>query len=202
MKNTKGAIIPSDRSRLDVIKSKARKARMAKGRLILGVETVGRTHNVPAWMLDMAYQTQVVVGRPAKVSPWLNHPEAVREFGRECRSQGVTGVTKIADAAKHAVETAKQYPGERVMLTFIGDCFEEESVEELRAYAPELKRYGVQVVMGQDAVCERGEAVYKEFAQLTDGTYIQPFQMNDPQEIEKVMAEIKAAPRRIEHAGD
>jgi hypothetical protein len=172
---------------------------MAKGRLILGIETLGRANNVPSWMIDMAYQTQVVVGRPAKVSPWLSHPEAIRQFGQECRA---SGITRIADAAKHAVETAKQYPGERVMLMFVGDCFEEESVEELRAYAPELKRHGVQVVMGQDAVCERGEAVYKEFAQLTDGTFIEPFQMNDPQEIEKVMAEIKAAPRRIEHAGD
>ena len=123
------ALIPSDRARLDAIKTKARKARMAKGRLILGVETVGRTLNVPKWMLDMAYQTQVVVGRPAKVSPWLNHPEAVRQFGQECQAQGL-GITRIRDAAVHAVAVAKQFPGERVMLAFVGDCFEEESIEE------------------------------------------------------------------------
>jgi hypothetical protein len=200
MTNTR-AIIPSDRARLDVIKTKARKARMSKGRLILGVETVTRTHNVPAWMVDMAYQTQVVVGRPAKVSPWLNHPEAIRQFGQECRAQGIKGITRIADAAPQAIKTAKECPGERVMLAFVGDCFEEESVEELRAFAPQLVNHNVQVIMGQDAVCEKGEAVYKEFALLTDGTYIEPFQMNDPQEIEKVMAKIKAAPRRIENAG-
>lgn len=198
MITSKKSIIPSDRARLDVIKGKARKARMAKGRLVLGVETVRRTENVPAWMLDMAYQTQIVVGRPAKVSPWLSHPEAIRQFGQECRA---AGITRIKDVAQHAVETAKQYPGEPVMLMFIGDCFEEESVEELRACAPEMKKHGVQVIMGQDAVCEKGEAVYKEFALLTDGTYIEPFKMNDPEAIEKVMAEIKAAPRKIENAG-
>ena len=53
--------------------------------------------------------------------------------------------------------------------------------------------------MGQDAVCEKGAAVYKEFAQLTDGTYITPFQMNDPLEVEKIMAEIKAQPKKLSH---
>jgi hypothetical protein len=56
--------------------------------------------------------------------------------------------------------------------------------------------------MAQDRQCETGEVVYRELARLTDGTFIEPFTMNDPRAMEKVLLKLKAAPKRIGHADD
>jgi hypothetical protein len=53
-------------------------------------------------MTDLGYQTQVLVGRPVVISPWLTHHDAIKEFGQHCRA---VGITKIADVARHAIET-------------------------------------------------------------------------------------------------
>lgn len=180
------AIIASDRGRIDAILARTRKARMAKGRLILGLETVSRAANLQPWITDLAYQTQVLVGRPVIVSPWLTPLDAIKEFGRKC---GANGITKIADVARHTIEIVNGYPGEQITLLICGDCFDEDQ-DEIYSFAPLLKARGVRVIMGQDAVCATGEVVYREFARLTDGTFIEPFTMKDPCAMEKIVRQL------------
>jgi len=182
--------ITTDRSRLDAIKAKVRSARKAKGRLILALETVDRASLVPSWVTDLAYTTQVLVGRPAITSEWLSHPETIKEFGRSCHA---TGITRIADLARRTIETADMYPGERITMMMLGDCFADENENVLYGYAPLLRERGIRVIMGQDRPCEHGEPVYREMARLTDGTFIEPFTMNDPKEMEKVLVRLNDA---------
>ena len=181
------AIIPSDRGRIEAILARTRKNRQAKGRLILGLETVSRLATVKPWMTDLGYQTQVLVGRPVVISPWLTHHDAIKEFGQHCRANGIT---KIADVARHAIETVDRYPGEQITLMIVGDCFDEDQ-DEIYSLAPVLKARGVRVIMGQDAACPTGAVVYQEFARLTDGTFIEPFAMNDPRAIENVVRQLQ-----------
>ena len=123
------AIIPSDRGRIEAILARTRKNRQAKGRLILGLETVSRLATVNPWMTDPGYQTQVLVGRPVVISPWLTHHDAIKEFGQHCRANGIT---KIADVARHAIETVDRYPGEQITLMIVGDCFDEDQDRNLQ----------------------------------------------------------------------
>jgi hypothetical protein len=124
------AIIPSDRSKLDAIKAKVRRTRVAKGRLIIGLETISRASTIQSWMSDLAYTTQVLVGQ--LTSPWLNRLDDIKKWGQQCRAPGFT---KIADVARHTIETADEYPGERITMMIIGDCFNQHP-DELYSYAP------------------------------------------------------------------
>lgn len=72
----------------------------------------------------------------------------------------------------------------------VGDCFDEDQ-DEIYSLAPLLKARGVRVIMGQDAKCETGAVVYQEFARLTDGTFIEPFTMNDPRAMERVVRQLQ-----------
>ena len=165
----------ADKARIDGIRERMRKARIAKGRLILGLETVDRVATVRSWMTNLAHQTQVLVGRPVKISPWR-----------------ASGITKIADVAKHAIGVADSHPGERVTMMIVGDCFEEDQ-DDIYCSAPLLKSRGVRVIMAQDANNDHGEEVYQEFARLTDGTFMTPFEMNNPRELEKVLVKLQRA---------
>jgi hypothetical protein len=190
MSNT---IIPSDRSRINAILTRTRQTRMARGRLILGLETTSRAAILQPWCTELAYQLRVLVGRPIVISPWLFHLDAIKEFVRTC---GATGITKIVDVARCAVETAKAHPGEQITLMIVGDCFDDENQDEIYSFAPLLKARGVRVIMGQDAVCATGEVVYREFARLTDGTFIEPFTMNDPRAMEKIVRQLESSQRQ------
>jgi hypothetical protein len=99
--------------------------------------------------------------------------------------------------ARCSIEAADRYPGERITMMMIGDCFDDEDENTLYAYAPLLRERGVRVIMGQDAPCDHGEPVYREMARLTDGTFIEPFTMNDPKEMEKVLVKLAAAPTQV-----
>ena len=182
-----------DRARIDTILARARSARIARGLLILGLETIDRAANVKPWMLDLGYQTQVIVGDPHPiVSPWFKHADQIKQikaWGKQHRDTG--GLTSIVSMVQHAIESAKTYPDDRITLGVLGDCIN-DSEEEIYSYAPELKRRGIQVVMMQDAPCDTGQIVYQEFARLTDGTFIQPFTMNNPPELEKVLRTLTA----------
>jgi hypothetical protein len=180
----------ADKARIDGIRERMRKTRIGKGRLILGLETVGRVATVRSWMTNLAHQTQVLVGRPVNISPWLtSHPDAIKEWGKQCRA---SGITKIADVAKHAIGVADSHPGERVTMMIVGDCFEEDQ-DDIYCSAPLLKSRGVRVIMAQDANNDHGEEVYQEFARLTDGTFMTPFEMNNPRELEKVLVKLQRA---------
>ena len=194
MSNT---IIPSDRSRINAILTRTRQTRMARGRLILGLETTSRAAILQPWCTELAYQLRVLVGRPIVISPWLFHLDAIKEFVRTC---GATGITKIVDVARCAVETAKAHPGEQISWMIVGDCFDEDQ-DGIYHLAPELKACGVRVIMAQDAVCPSGELVYKEFARLTDGTFIESFKVNDPRVMETITRQLGSTPQqRLTHA--
>jgi hypothetical protein len=160
---------------------------MGRGRLILGLETVQRFATVQPTLIEQGYQVQVVVGRdPVVISPWLpSYPsDAIRDFGRNCRA---TGITKIADVARHTIETAKQFPDERITMAILGDCFDEDQ-EEIYSFAPQLEHCGVRVIMAQDTECEKGTEVYQELARrITHAIYIDPLSLNNPLELEKVL---------------
>jgi hypothetical protein len=109
-----------------------------------------------------AYMSRVIVGNPAVTSPWLKSLEAVQEFGKSCHA---SGLTRIADVMRLAIETKRQHPGQSVTVVHIGDCFDEDQ-EEIYSFAGEIRNLGIRVVMLQDRPCASGEEVYRQLVVL------------------------------------
>jgi hypothetical protein len=190
-------------NQVDDIMARVRRQREGRGLFIVGLETSDRFRSPTSTSRDSilprllraeaalkqiaktAYMSRVIVGNPAVTSPWLKSLEAVQEFGKNCHA---SGLTRIADVMRLAIETKRQHPGQPVTVVHIGDCFDEDQ-EEIYSFAGEIRNLGIRVMMLQDRPCASGEEVYRQFAALTDGTFHQPFTMDDPRQFELALRE-------------
>ena len=196
-------VMASDRRSVDQFLTQARVARppaaRATHRLIFSIDATASRQ--PTWDLACELHTELFteaaqlgniaiqlcyyrgIGEFA-ASPWTTTPAQLRDEMGVVSCRG--GRTQLVRLLRHAVEQAARHPLRG--LIFIGDCFEENESEALRA-AGELALRGVPVFVFQEGRDRRAGRAFANIARITRGAHV-PFDVDSAQELRRLLGAV------------